>query len=174
MAVRCGTTSQTAYYDVLNEACDGSLAKQFPVTNVEWRAAGNMCLETVNGRILLAVCNGSKNQLWTFFDAYSATSLAYNQIHSVGTGLRVSTQTGFVRKGDDLVLATCSQTVRGTTGSADMAHGGAACPSHSLRERRREPALASGEGRPRGSESSRDVKMTAPDAANGRLRTIDH
>jgi hypothetical protein len=109
-AVRDNIVSSTTYTDVLNNACDQSEGQLFPVTNVEWRAAGNMCVAAVNGRLQLAICDGSPNQLWTFFDADPATPLLYSQIHSVGTGDCVATQGSFARPGEDLVLNTCSPT----------------------------------------------------------------
>jgi hypothetical protein len=104
-----GNAVSSSFTPVVSNACDGSLdGQKFSVSNVEWRALGNMCLTANNGKIELAFCDGSAAQKWNFWDVDTGTTPTWDQIQHASTGDCVTTQTLDGGYGEQLGLASCS------------------------------------------------------------------
>jgi hypothetical protein len=106
-----GVVSSTSPTVVGSWTCDPVTNEQFPMSGLEWRGMGSMCVASAGGvgsGILVNACDGSSSQKWTFLDGDSATSLQWGQIQATGTNLCVSTQTTSGAFGEMLVLRTCA------------------------------------------------------------------
>lgn len=109
-----GAVSTTLPTPVGSWTCSsGFTNEQFPLSGVEWRGMGSMCVTAGSGAgsgITMNTCNGSSAQKWNFLDGDSATSLRFDQIQSVSTGLCLSTLTTAGALGEVPVLSACSTT----------------------------------------------------------------
>jgi hypothetical protein len=109
-----GVLSSTTPTAVGSWSCNTGDNEKFPLTNMEWRGLGNMCITasgTTSGATLSAqTCAGSSLQKWSFLDGDPNTAQRFDQIRLVGTNLCVSTATSAGALGEPLKLRDCSMT----------------------------------------------------------------
>ena len=93
---------------LISWSCDSGANEQFTFAGVEWHGMGNMCATAVGAGVQMNPCDGTSAQKWNFLDGDPGTTLQFDQIQSVSTGLCVSTGSAEGTFGEVLSLQTCS------------------------------------------------------------------